>query len=104
MAKSRPHIILSAAITLDGKIATKTGHSKLSSKKDKIRVHKLRAKVDGILVGKNTVLNDDPLLTVPPPSKSIFLIFNFQRIFNKFLMFTEFVPETITCTGYFFNF
>jgi len=64
MAKSRPHIILSAAITLDGKIATKTGHSKLSSKKDKIRVHKLRAKVDGILVGKNTVLRDDPLLTV----------------------------------------
>ncbi len=64
MAKSRPYIILSAAITLDGKIATKTGHSKLSSKKDKIRVHKLRAKVDGILVGKNTVLRDDPLLTV----------------------------------------
>ncbi len=64
MAKSRPHIILSAAMTLDGKIATKTGHSKLSSKKDKIRVHKLRAKVDGILVGKNTVLRDDPLLTV----------------------------------------
>ena len=64
MAKSRPKIILSAAMTLDGKIATKTGDSKLSSKKDKIRVHKLRSKVDAILVGYNTVKRDNPLLTV----------------------------------------
>ena len=64
MASSRPHVILSAAISLDGKIATKTGDSGLSSKIDKIRVHKLRAKVDAILVGKNTVLQDDPMLTV----------------------------------------
>ena len=64
MAKSRPKIILSAAMTLDGKIATKTGDSKLSSTKDKIRVHKLRSKVDAILVGYNTVKRDNPLLTV----------------------------------------
>ncbi len=64
MAKSRPRIILSAAITLDGKIATRTGDSKLSSKKDKIRLHKLRSKVDAILVGRNTVQCDDPRLTV----------------------------------------
>lgn len=64
MAKSRPKIILSAAVSLDGKIATKTGDSKLSSKKDKIRLHKLRSKVDSILVGRNTVQRDDPLLTV----------------------------------------
>lgn len=64
MAKSRPLVILSAAISLDGKIATKTGDSKLSSKKDKIRIHKLRGKVDAILVGSNTVKRDNPLLTV----------------------------------------
>jgi len=64
MEKSRPHIILSAAISVDGKIATKTGDSKLSSKQDSIRLHKLRSKVDAILVGKNTVAVDDPLLTV----------------------------------------
>jgi len=64
MAKSRPRIILSAAITIDGKIATRTGDSKLSSKKDKIRLHKLRSKVDAILVGRNTVQCDDPRLTV----------------------------------------
>ena len=64
MEKSRPHVILSAAISVDGKIATKTGDSKLSSKQDSIRLHKLRSKVDAILVGKNTVAVDDPLLTV----------------------------------------
>ena len=64
MVKSRPHIILSAAMTVDGKIATKSGDSNLSSKKDKIRIHKLRGKVDGILVGINTVKKDNPILTV----------------------------------------
>ena len=64
MGRFRPHVIFSAAITLDGKLATRTGESKLSSKKDKIRVHKLRSKVHAILVGKNTVKIDDPLLSV----------------------------------------
>ena len=64
MEKSRPKVILSAAMTIDGKIASKTGDSQLSSKKDKIRIHKLRSKVDAILVGSNTVKRDNPLLTV----------------------------------------
>jgi len=51
MENYRPRIILSAAITLDGKLATRTGDAKLSSNKDKIRVHKLRGKVDAILIG-----------------------------------------------------
>ena len=63
MEKYRPRVILSAAISLDGKIATRTGDSKLSSQRDKIRVHKLRSKFDAILVGKNTLEIDDPLLT-----------------------------------------
>ena len=64
MVKSRPHVILSAAVSVDGKIATKTGDSKLSSKIDKIRVHKLRSNVDAILIGRNTLQHDNPLLTV----------------------------------------
>ena len=64
MDKSKPHIILSGAISIDGKIATKTNDSKLSSHKDIQRLHKLRTSVDAILVGKNTVLRDNPLLTV----------------------------------------
>ena len=64
MGKSKPYVILSAATSVDGKIATRTGDSNLSSKQDKVRLHKLRSKVDAILVGKNTVLLDNPLLTV----------------------------------------
>ena len=64
MEKSRPYVIVSAAISIDGKIATRTGRSNLSSKKDLTRVHRLRKSVDAILVGKNTVNIDNPLLTV----------------------------------------
>ncbi|MEX0656788.1 MAG: 2,5-diamino-6-(ribosylamino)-4(3H)-pyrimidinone 5'-phosphate reductase [Nitrosopumilaceae archaeon] len=64
MAIYRPYVILSAATSLDGKIATKSGDSRFSSRKDKIRVYKLRATADAILVGKNTVKRDDPVLTV----------------------------------------
>jgi len=63
MESFRPHIIFSAAITLDGKLSTRTGDSKLSSNKDKIRVYTLRSKVDAILIGKNTAKIDDPLLS-----------------------------------------
>ena len=64
MANSKPKVTLSAAITLDGKIGQKNKQIVLSSKADKIRVHKLRSKSDAILVGKNTVEQDDPFLTV----------------------------------------
>ena len=64
MASYRPYVILSAATSVDGKIATKSGDSRFSSGKDKTRVYRLRAAVDAILVGKNTVKRDDPILTV----------------------------------------
>ncbi len=64
MGASRPRVIISAAITLDGKIATARGDSGISSKQDAMRVHLLRAKTDAILVGKNTALLDNPLLNV----------------------------------------
>lgn len=66
----KPHVILNAAMTLDGKIATKTGSSKISSQADLERVHELRKEVDSIMVGIGTVLADDPKLTVHKiPSK-----------------------------------
>ena len=64
MEKSNMHVILSAAISVDGKISTRSNDSKLSSQDDSIRLHKLRSKVDAILIGKNTLLQDNPLLTV----------------------------------------
>lgn len=60
----RPYVILNAAMTLDGKIATKTGSSEISGEEDLRRVHELRRECDAIMVGINTVLADDPRLTV----------------------------------------
>jgi 2,5-diamino-6-(ribosylamino)-4(3H)-pyrimidinone 5'-phosphate reductase len=61
---SRPLVILNAAMSLDGKIATFTGDSRMSSPADIRRVHRLRASVDAIMVGLRTLLRDDPKLTV----------------------------------------
>jgi 2,5-diamino-6-(ribosylamino)-4(3H)-pyrimidinone 5'-phosphate reductase len=60
---SRPYVILNAAMSLDGKIATYTGDSRMSSPADFRRVHRLRASVDGIMVGTRTLLRDNPKLT-----------------------------------------
>lgn len=59
-----PYVILNSAMTLDGKIATRTGSSEISGHDDLVRVHRLRKKLDAIMVGINTVLEDDPRLTV----------------------------------------
>ena len=60
----RPFVLLNSAMSLDGKIATFTGDSRMSSPTDIRRVHRLRASVDAIMVGLRTVLRDDPKLTV----------------------------------------
>jgi 2,5-diamino-6-(ribosylamino)-4(3H)-pyrimidinone 5'-phosphate reductase len=57
-------IILNAATSIDGKIATVNGDTKISSVLDLKRVHGLRRETDVILVGISTVINDDPLLTI----------------------------------------
>jgi len=60
----RPFVIAKCAMTLDGKIASRTGHSKwITCEASRIRVHQIRAEVDGILVGSRTVMLDDPSLT-----------------------------------------
>src|SRR5437667_10924509 len=60
----RHNVILNAAMSLDGKIATPTGDSRMSSAADMRRVHRLRGSVDAIAVGLRTLLVDDPKLTV----------------------------------------
>ena len=60
----RPFVIAKTALTLDGWTATATGHSKwVTGDASRRFVHKLRDRVDGIMVGVETVLADDPLLT-----------------------------------------
>ena len=58
-------------MTVDGKIATTSGDSAISSRDDLIRVHELRASADGIMVGISTVLADNPRLTVRLAGKRV---------------------------------
>ena len=62
--KAKPYILVKSAISLDGKIATETGDSKwISNEQSRKFVHKLRTKFDAVLVGTNTVLKDNPMLS-----------------------------------------
>jgi len=59
-----PFFTLKSAVTLDGKIATRTGASKwITGDASRRLVHRLRDRTDAILTGVNTVLVDDPLLS-----------------------------------------
>ncbi len=64
LSTGRPWLIAKWAQTLDGRIATRTGASQwISSARSRARVHRLRAKVDAVLIGIGTALADDPMLT-----------------------------------------
>ncbi len=66
--RGRPWVIAKWAMTLDGKIATRTGESQwISSGPSRQVVHQLRGRVDAILVGLGTAKADDPLLTARQP-------------------------------------
>ena len=65
LSSGLPFVTLKIAQTLDGNIATCTGDSKwITSKASRVRGHQLRAEADAILVGRGTVMADDPELSV----------------------------------------
>ncbi len=60
----RPFVIAKSALTMDGWTATSTGHSKwITNDTSRAFVHRLRNRVDAVMVGIGTVLSDDPSLT-----------------------------------------
>lgn len=62
--QGQPYVIAKWAQSIDGKIATRSGDSKwISSERARKWTHRIRARVDGIIVGSETVLRDDPQLT-----------------------------------------
>jgi len=64
VTKNKPFVILKTAMTLDGKIASSTGDSKwVTSQESRTHVHVLRDRVSAIMVGINTVIKDNPMLT-----------------------------------------
>jgi riboflavin-specific deaminase-like protein len=74
----RPEIIINVASSLDGVIASDKGALFLSTTEDWVRVHELRNSVGAILVGVNTIIIDNPMLTIryvkpksPPPLRVI---------------------------------
>ncbi len=60
----KPFVIVKTAMSLDGKIATRKGDSRwITGEKSRQMAHRLRSRADGIVVGIETVLHDDPALT-----------------------------------------
>ncbi|MBL9165303.1 MAG: bifunctional diaminohydroxyphosphoribosylaminopyrimidine deaminase/5-amino-6-(5-phosphoribosylamino)uracil reductase RibD [Planctomycetaceae bacterium] len=67
MNRGRPWVIAKWAMTLDGKLAAASGDSRwISGEESRAVVHRLRGRMDAIVVGRGTAEHDDPLLTARP--------------------------------------
>jgi diaminohydroxyphosphoribosylaminopyrimidine deaminase / 5-amino-6-(5-phosphoribosylamino)uracil reductase len=106
MQTKRPFVIAKWAMTLDGKMAASSGDAKwISNAESRQQTHLLRSKVDAILIGKNTLLRDDPLLTARPDNQAnpkqpirIILDSSGEIPFAKKIFNTKLAGKTIIAT------
>ena len=81
----RPYVIAKWAMTIDGRIATVTGDSQwITSQESRSDAHRLRGRVDAIVVGMGTVRADNPTLTARPPG---------QRVATRVVLCDQNLPE-----------
>jgi len=103
---NKPFFILKAALTLDGYIAKKDFSSKwITSLESRKLVHKLRKTVNAILIGKNTLIYDNPKLTIRHVKtdyqpKALIMINSLKNLdnFEKYYLFRERKKETTILT------
>src|SRR5262245_30705334 len=107
LATNQPWIIAKWAMTLDGKIATRAGHSKWITGAAARQVgHHLRGRVDAIIVGRKTAQLDDPLLTArpeggSPPRLAVRIVLDSMATLPNFSQIVRTAPKypTIIVTG-----
>lgn len=111
ITEARPYVVLKAAVTLDGKLATATGDSKwISSEASRALVHRWRDEFDAVLVGGQTVVADDPQLAVrlgspvvegrPPRNPLRVVLTGRLRVPLQARVFDPLVAPTIVYTAY----
>jgi diaminohydroxyphosphoribosylaminopyrimidine deaminase/5-amino-6-(5-phosphoribosylamino)uracil reductase len=98
-----PYVSLKLALSLDGRIATRTGESKWVTGPDaRAKVHLLRSRSDGIAVGIGTALADDPRLTVrdTPGESPLRIVFDTKLrlpISSRLVQTARDVPTLVLC-------
>jgi diaminohydroxyphosphoribosylaminopyrimidine deaminase/5-amino-6-(5-phosphoribosylamino)uracil reductase len=102
---ARPYVYLKMASTLDGRIATRSGHSKwITGEAARTEVHRLRSRVDAVVVGGGTFRADDPRLDVrlePAPERQPLAVVAATRLpgsNEKLILLAERAKETIFLT------
>jgi diaminohydroxyphosphoribosylaminopyrimidine deaminase / 5-amino-6-(5-phosphoribosylamino)uracil reductase len=99
-----PYVTLKLALSLDGRIASRTGASKwVTGPEARARVHLLRAQHDAVIIGVGTALADDPRLTVrdAPGNSPLRVVFDTKLrlpIASQLVQTAREVPTWVVCT------
>ena len=101
----RPLVIFKSAMTLDGKVATRTGDSQwISCEASRARAHRWRAECDAVAVGIHTAIADDPMLTARlegvrrQPRRVVFDSEASLRLDSKLVRSADEVPVVLVCS------